>query len=131
MIKKMLAAAAAISLAGLMLTAVLTSAIPAMAAGTLTNISVIPTDNTSGATTDYSINFTSPNAGSANVTIDFSAFGTASNGANLSGVSPTIVDYNCTGVTVNPTSTSVDNDARTITCNDSTIAAAATTTTDH
>ena len=70
--KKVFAGIAAV---GMALALVLSMAVPMMA-GTITGIAVTPADYAAGATTDYSITFTPATGETANVTIDFSAFGT-------------------------------------------------------
>jgi hypothetical protein len=87
---------------------------PPVMAAAITGIAVTPTDNTTGATTDYSITFTSPSAGTANVTIDFSAFGNTAIDMDLTAVSTNISNYLFTGFSVNATGVSVNTTAQTI-----------------
>lgn len=98
---------------GIALAMVLSMAIPVMA-GAITGIAVTPVDDTAGATTDYSITFTPATGEAANVTVDFSAFGTAGNDMDLTGVSTNINDYSFTGFSVNATGVSVNNTTKII-----------------
>ena len=84
-------------------------------AGTITVNAVTPANYAAGAITDYSISFTPQTSEAANVTIDFSAFGTTGTDMVLTGVSTDISDYDFTGFGVNATGVSANDTAKTIT----------------